>query len=169
MSTSLLTLTFALTQEPDPLLLASPLVDFRPANIARSEEVHAAFKSLSDKHASLVVYHVASAIRFWERHAYLRNLSQLINVDGTHNVIEATKAAASFSSKQLIYISTAAVSVHQPRFFSMSRAVTPILRDDISINPTLLNQNHYNRTKREAEGLVREANGEQLRTAILRP
>lgn len=157
-------------KSPDPLLLESPLTDFVKTNIASQEEVNEAF-SFDDMEegCELVVYHAASAIRFWERWRYLRDLSQSVNVDGTRHILKATKSAQGFYTRSLIYISSAAVCVHQPRFFRLSRRIIPVHRDDIHVNPTLLNKNHYNRTKREAETLVRQANAVDLKTAILRP
>lgn len=157
-------------QPPDPTLTAHDRVDFVKANIAVESEVQKAFvfSPEDQRRAELVVYHTAASIRFYERLAYVRDLSDAVNVRGTQHVVDAVRAQTTFKAKQLIYISSAAACVHQPNYLRLRRPASPIMSDDFPLSDRLLNTNHYNRSKREAEALVRDANGPGLRTASLR-
>ncbi|KAA1469828.1 NAD(P)-binding protein [Dentipellis sp. KUC8613] len=121
-----------------------------------------------------VIFHTAAAIRFWERFSYTWPASYNVNVRGTDNIL---KAASELPGETiLIYTSTADLSFPRPQFMQIGkdweqppRHKVVVSDDDAPLDGPHLSDGCYARSKRIAEKLVTKANGEGMKTAIVRP
>lgn len=163
-------------------LLSGPAVDvdFRLVDVADRVALLAAFNAPwpddVDTSASLSVFHTASTIRFYERHAKLLARSEHVNVHGTRNVIDAARAAG---ADVLIYTSSGSVATRKTRFLLWPwepepEMVVQHLGDDDVVSDAGLLWSNYAISKGVAEKLVREADatlvGEgMMRTGCIRP
>ena len=154
---------------PLPLLLQGYKgVHFIKCDITSAASVNAAF----DVARPDVVFHLCSAIRFWERLSFSHNLSVAVNVDGTRHVITALKRMSQ-SEKILLHCSTSAVQLTAPYFMRLGRnfkgyAATYTLSDDRSIPDHQMAPHSYAVTKTIADRLVRQENGEDgLKTGVV--
>ncbi|KAF8970469.1 NAD(P)-binding protein [Flammula alnicola] len=129
----------------------------------------------------ITVFHTAANIRFYERHQEFLDRSTRVNVAGTQNVIDASRAVG---ATVLIYTSSGSVGVHSTRFLLWPWEEEPkqfvqVINDDDSRLPKRHEDffSNYAATKIEAERLVRAADrattGAQgkdlLRTGCIRP
>lgn len=95
---------------------------------------------------------VASAAP-WERH-------RAVNVEGTRNIVaECLRAGC----QRLVHVSSVAVYGHPG-----ARPELP-LDEEASVDTPLRSRDHYERSKRMAEDVVRRASGDVLEWSILRP
>lgn len=96
---------------------------------------------------------VASAAP-WERH-------RAVNVEGTRNVVaECLRAGC----ERLVHVSSVAVYGHPG-----ARPAELPLDEEASVDTPLRSRDHYERSKRMAEDVVRRASGDALEWSILRP
>ncbi|KAF8606015.1 NAD(P)-binding protein [Ceratobasidium sp. AG-I] len=115
-----------------------------------------------------VVFHVVAVIRHWERLAYLKHLSHAVNVGGTQNVLKVSQELGTVRS----FVFTSSMGAYLPpamylRLGLYSRRVT--FGEDPPADMKLATH-HYPTTKREADVLVRAADGVKgIRTGVIRP
>lgn len=115
-----------------------------------------------------VVFHVVAVIRHWERLAYLKHLSHMVNVGGTENVLKVSQELGTVRS----FVFTSSTGAYLPPALYMrlglnSSAVK--FGEDPPANMKLATH-HYSTTKREADTIVRAADGVKgVRTGVLRP
>lgn len=142
----------------DDLRRQFPQVKFVQGNVGNIQAVREAV------HGADVVYSTFAVIRYWEKLPHQLPAS-LINVEGTHAVVEACVAE---NVPMLISTSTSNVSVTnslEPQYFDES---TPYVNMDNA-------PHHYAYTKAQAERLVLQANAKPLagggafRTGVVRP
>lgn len=112
------------------------------------------------------VFHLGAAIRVWERRSFTLKHSAAVNVDGTRNIIQAMHELPESSDKILLHCSSTSLVCAPPKLMRIFG--NPCLRkdlhplsDDKILPKHLWRKDNYARTKRIAEGLVREANGVQ--------
>ncbi|TFY68576.1 hypothetical protein EVG20_g3501 [Dentipellis fragilis] len=121
-----------------------------------------------------VIFHTAAIIRFWERFSYTWLASYDVNVRGTDNIL---KAASELPGETvLIYTSTADLSFPRPQFMQIGkdweqppRHKVVVSDDDAPLDGSHLSDGCYARSKLLAEKLVTKADGDGLKTAIIRP
>ncbi|KXN89086.1 3beta-hydroxysteroid-dehydrogenase/decarboxylase isoform 2 [Leucoagaricus sp. SymC.cos] len=132
----------------------------------------------------LTVFHCAAVIRYFERHTTFLSRSMAVNMGGTRNVIEASKAAG---ADIFLYTSSTVVGARPARLLSFpweskrSETCTQVVSDEgeaegrgevvwhYRMHDDFIS--NYAETKFQAELLVRnadKANGGKLRTGILR-
>jgi nucleoside-diphosphate-sugar epimerase len=99
-----------------------------------------------------LVFHAAAATQEWAPLEHFRR----INVEGTRNVLSAARAA---KVRRLVHVSTESVLLDGKPLVDVDES-RPIPSRVIG---------RYPRTKAEAEGLVRAANGDGLETIVVRP
>ncbi|KAF8962283.1 NAD-P-binding protein [Flammula alnicola] len=166
-------------------------VQFIPVDITDADALEAAFKapwpasSTSDKQAEpeITVFHTVAVIRFYERHPEFMERSARVNVTGTKNVINASRAAGATA---LIFTSSGSVAVHTTGLFLWPWQKEPekflqIINDDDSRLPKRREDffSNYAVTKIQAERIVqasdRATTGTELgakkvmRTGCIRP
>ncbi|KAF8601902.1 NAD(P)-binding protein, partial [Ceratobasidium sp. AG-I] len=118
------------------------------------------------------VFHVVAVIRAAERLGYLKDLSYKVNVLGTKNVLEVSQEMGHV--KSLVFTSSL-VTVLAPAMylrFGWENGFSPkdIVFGDCTPESAAMMINHYPATKREADALVRAADGVGgVRTGVLRP
>ncbi|MES0874108.1 NAD-dependent epimerase/dehydratase family protein [Sinimarinibacterium thermocellulolyticum] len=121
-----------------------------------AEPVHGDLHAVDAMHTGMrdcaAVFHCAALVDEWGDKAAF----QRINVDGTRHVIEAARAAG---VPVLVHVSTEAVLADG----------TPIIDADETRPLPAHPLPRYPATKAEAERLVRAADGDGLRTVIVRP
>lgn len=128
---------------------------YHKCDITRADEVNSVFHAIKPK----VVFHVVSPDPLSSDHALFKR----VNIDGTHNLLEAAKAV---QTQAFVYTSTSsAVHNHVDDMIEADESL-PILRYPAQ-------KNVYTLTKMEAEDAVRAANraggDASLLTAIMRP
>lgn len=132
-----------------------PGATYHICDITSAEEVKSAFLEIRPR----VVFHVVSPDPLSRDHARF----QRVNVDGTHNLLEAAKGV---SSQAFVYTSTSSVVHNHVDNMLDADETLPILRYPAQ-------KNVYTLTKVAAEDKVRAANRadgeESLLTAIIRP
>lgn len=115
-----------------------------------------------------VVFHVVGVIRHWERMAYLKHLSHVVNVGGTENVLKVSQELGTVRS--FVFTSSAGAFLSPAMYLRLgliSRKV--VFGEDPPADMTLATH-HYPTTKREADAIVRAADGVKgVRTGVLRP
>ncbi|KZT28079.1 NAD-P-binding protein [Neolentinus lepideus HHB14362 ss-1] len=157
-------------------------VDFRKVDITDASSVLEAFKApwpkVDGPQPEVTIFHTASSIRFYERHPSLVPKSAVVNVNGTENVINA---ALAIGANVLVYTSSGSITVRRSRFWLWPWEKEPqyfvqVLNDDDNIIPKHHDHffSNYAVTKRDAELLVRRANGTPsgegvLKTGCVRP
>lgn len=122
----------------------------------------------------LTVYHTAAVIRPADRLECFLPLCSNVNINGTRNVLNASKKAGATC---FISTSSGSIAIHSPTFWippweSLPRDITQVLSDD-----AVIAQRHedffgnYAVTKIEAERIVREADDPKsnFRTGCIRP
>lgn len=161
-------------------------VEFIQVNITVREQVEAAFRKPwpGDDEAGwdrpeLAVFHTAATIRFYERHPDLLHLSELVNVYGTQNLLDAARLVG---AKIFISTSSGSVAVRRTRFWLFPwekepKYFTQVITDD----PSLLPKQHdhffsnYAVSKLAGERRVIAADGTRsgregvIRTGCIRP
>ncbi|EPQ53633.1 NAD P-binding protein [Gloeophyllum trabeum ATCC 11539] len=157
-------------------------VDFRQVDITNASAILDAFNApwpeTDGPEPELTIFHTAAGIRFYERHPSLVPKSAKVNVEGTRNVISAARA---IGASILVYTSSGSITVRRSRFWLWPWEKEPkyfvqTLNDDDNIIPKQHDQffSNYAVTKREAESLIRQADGTSsgngvLKTGALRP
>ncbi|TFK75496.1 NAD(P)-binding protein, partial [Pluteus cervinus] len=173
-------------------LLTGPArqTQFIPADVSSLPSLLQAFSAPWPTNVSLdteiTIFHTAANIRFFERHLDVLPLSTGVNVDGTKNVIEASKR---IGATVLVYTSSASVAIRRSQFFLWPWQKEPkhfvqIIDDKEEKDNPVLPRKHeeyfsnYAVSKIAAEKYVREADrsptGSEkglglLRTGVLRP
>lgn len=121
---------------------------------------------------------IAANIRFWERVKALLHLSEIVNVRGTQNIIDACRA---IGADILIYTSSASITTRSNQFWllpwqSLPTRFVQVLDDESSIPECHeLFFSNYAASKAHAERLVRGADKSPLlqhgilRTGCIRP
>lgn len=115
-----------------------------------------------------VVFHTASVIRYWERFSHLYSFSHGPNVLGTSLLLSASQRLPDVTA--FIYTSTAALSNRKCHFMRLGYDLDS--KEDFTAREDIegTQDHHYISTKRIADRLTREANGEGgLTTAVIRP
>ncbi|KZT41614.1 NAD(P)-binding protein, partial [Sistotremastrum suecicum HHB10207 ss-3] len=160
-------------------------VAFFKANITNPDEVEAAFLAPwpadvgREKSSPLTVFHTAANIRFYERALFLVPHSARVNIDGTRNILAASrKAGASI----LVYTSSGSVAIQRTKYWiwpwqSIPKHFVQVLNDDDLRSPKEHSNfwSNYAYTKTKAERSVRDADksvtdqGSLLRTGCIRP
>ncbi|KAJ5774493.1 hypothetical protein N7457_009389 [Penicillium paradoxum] len=122
----------------------------------------------------LTVYHTAAVIRPQDRLKSFLPLCSKVNVDGTRNILNASKLAGA-----TVFISTSSgsIALHQPNFWIAPWATEPSRVVQVISDSTKLPESHeqffsnYAVTKTEAERLVRAADDltSNFRTGCIRP
>jgi len=157
-------------------------VKFMQVDITDAAAVLEAFRApwAGSPEAEVTVFHTAANIRFFERHPGIESRSTKVNVVGTQNVLEASRA---IGVTAMIYTSSGSVSVHSSRFLLWPWQKEPdyfvqYIDDDDNRIPKHHADffSNYASSKAKAEGLVRAANatpsgshGKVLRTGCIRP
>ncbi|KAI0264693.1 NAD-P-binding protein [Gloeopeniophorella convolvens] len=161
-------------------------VDFLQVNVSDKERVLAAFNAPwpiipgGDEEISpeITVFHTAANIRFYERHPDLLYLSEIVNVTGTQNVLEAARDAG---VSVFIFTSSGSISVRRARLWlwpweKEPEFLTQTIDDDDNRLPIRHEDmfSNYAASKLKAERLVRAADRSssgkgELRTGCLRP
>lgn len=158
---------------PSSKISSHPSISFVKTDITSLQSVRAGlsqpFKSTGAP--PNVIFHTAAIIRFWERFSYCWKPSYDVNVSGTENVVLAAKE---IPSTILIYTSTSDTVIPCPKFlrigWDLKDTVNLIGDSDEPLSSARLSGSCYSRTKRLAEQLVANADGEHgLRTGIIRP
>jgi sterol-4alpha-carboxylate 3-dehydrogenase (decarboxylating) len=129
-----------------------PGVDYIRGSITSEADVEEAFKSVRPK----VVFHTVSPGPFLNNN----ELFYLVNVEGTKNIL--TCAQKYDCTKALVYTSSSSVIHDNHSDMIMAKEDAPVLF--IPDQPE-----YYSHTKAVAETLVLDANGNNLRTASIRP
>ncbi|KAJ8508388.1 hypothetical protein ONZ45_g9333 [Pleurotus djamor] len=153
-------------QQPPPELSSRLGVTWLKADITNAQEIKDAILApFPSGEQAQVIYHTAATIRFFERAAYTWDYSYKTNVLGVRNVLEAAKE---LPAATVIYTSSAAVSIPTVKYLRLEPWNEPRISDATPDPP--MPRNCYYRSKRLAEGLVKEANeSSTIRTGILRP
>ncbi|OBZ78064.1 3beta-hydroxysteroid-dehydrogenase/decarboxylase isoform 2 [Grifola frondosa] len=155
-------------------------VDFMLVDIGDAKAVDAAFQKEwpTSADAPLTVFHTAATIRFYERHPALQPYSDAVNLEGTKNIVEASRK---LGASTLVYTSSGSISVRRSRFWlwpwqkEPEYFVQPINDDDALVPKRHeLFFSNYAVSKSRAERVVRAADktrsGEGvLRTGCIRP
>ena len=167
-------------------------VQFIKVDVTDAAALEAAFKapwpkypsSTSNTEPEITVFHTVANIRFYERHLEFLDRSSRVNIRGTQNIINASRAVG---ATILIYTSSGSVGVHSTRFFLWPWEMEPerfvqVINDDDTRLPKRHEDffSNYAATKNEADKLVRAADcsstgpaGRQslkvLRTGCIRP
>lgn len=154
-------------------------VDFVKVDIANSSSVTAAFNKAWPPSVSsdlpLTVFHVAAAMRIGERSMLFWERSRRVNVDGTGNVLSATRASG---ADILIATSSASLSVKPVRFFFMPpwrpgpEGLVQICDERDFYQPLRPHETffgNYAHSKAIAERMVCEANAPDFRVGVIRP
>jgi nucleoside-diphosphate-sugar epimerase len=123
---------------------------------------------------SLTIYHTAAVIRPQDRLKCFLHLCSKVNVDGTANVLEASKAAG---ASIFIWTSSGSIALQRPTFWIAPWTAHPKKAVQVLNDNTSLPQTHsdffgnYAVTKATAESLVRAANDplNNFRTGCIRP
>jgi nucleoside-diphosphate-sugar epimerase len=151
-------------------------VDYVQADITIRDNIISSFakawtnSSSGDVPNGLTVFHCAAVLRYFERHTTFLPRSVRVNIGGTQNVIEASKAAG---ADILLYTSSCTVGARPARFLSFpwelerSKTVTQFITDegeaegegDVVWRYRQHNDfiSNYSETKFQAELLVRSA------------
>ncbi|CAE6533400.1 unnamed protein product, partial [Rhizoctonia solani] len=120
-----------------------------------------------------VIFHTVAVIRNYERLPYLKHLSHQVNVEGTKNVLKAAQELGTVNS----FVFTSSIAILVPPSWYMrlgyENGLAPrngVVYGDSDPEDVICANNYYLHTKREADILVRAANGiGGMRTAVLRP
>lgn len=142
-----------------PALASLEGVSAIKTDISSLESVREAFASAKPD----VVFHLAAAVRFYERLAYTLPWSARINADGTKNVLDALAELDDSSEKIYVYCSSASLPSATSSFFLLGldggTSTNPVYKDgDCAPGTTPLSHN-YPITKAQAEAFVVQANG----------
>ncbi|TFK67348.1 NAD(P)-binding protein [Pluteus cervinus] len=160
-------------------LIANPFVTFVKTDITEISSIRAAltqpFPNTSKKVE--VIYHTAAVIRFWDRLGYTWPATYRVNVLGTRNVVEVAKQLQSEAGSQadifLIYTSSTDAAQASVSFSRLSWGPKVLLRDSNKLIAAETSDRCYQRSKLEAEVIVRSADRAAgkgtIRTGILRP
>ncbi|KDR68434.1 hypothetical protein GALMADRAFT_257163 [Galerina marginata CBS 339.88] len=162
-------------------------VEYIKVDVTDRAALEAAFKAPWPKAAAaqqepeITVFHTAANIRFYERHLEFLDRSARVNVGGTENVINASRA---IGATVLVYTSSGSVGVHSTRLLLWPWEKEPqrfvqVINDDDSLFPKRHEDffSNYAATKIRAEGLVRasdrastgSASKKIIRTGCIRP
>lgn len=125
-------------------------------------------------HLTLTVFHTAAIIRPGERAKEFLPRCTKVNVDGTRNVLAASKQAGArtFISTSSGSICSRRVSFWIPPWSNAPRNVVQIVSDSTPVHAARGESvGNYSTSKAEAEKIVREADdaGSQFRTGCVRP
>jgi nucleoside-diphosphate-sugar epimerase len=114
-----------------------------------------------------VVFHTVGVIRHWERLPYLKHLSHGVNIGGTKNVLKASQDLGTVRS---FVFTSSVVTVIPPAKHLRFASRNGVVFEDEPVKGVPLSNNHYPASKREADALVRAADGVGgIRTGVLRP
>ncbi|CAE6417987.1 unnamed protein product, partial [Rhizoctonia solani] len=120
-----------------------------------------------------VIFHTVAVIRNYERLPYLKHLSYQINVEGTKNVLKAAQELGTV--KSFVFTSSIAILVPPAWYMRLGyeNGLAPrqgVVFGDINPEDVICANNYYLHTKREADIIVRAADGVKgIRTGVLRP
>jgi nucleoside-diphosphate-sugar epimerase len=122
----------------------------------------------------ITVYHTAAVIRPQDRLKCFLHLCSKVNVDGTANVLAASKAAG---ADIFIWTSSGSTAIHRPHFWIFPWTKHPKNSVQVLSDSTPLPKSHtdffgnYAASKATAETLVRKANdpASNFRTGCIRP
>jgi nucleoside-diphosphate-sugar epimerase len=164
-------------------------VHFIEVDVTDAAALEAAFKAPWPKSSTgqgqpepeITVFHTAANIRFYERHLEFIERSARVNVGGTQNVINASRAVG---ATVLVYTSSGSVGVHNTRLLLWPWETEPerfvqVINDDDNRLPKRHEDffSNYAATKIKAEMLVRACDREStgsgskriMRTGCIRP
>ncbi|KAB5595003.1 3-beta hydroxysteroid dehydrogenase [Ceratobasidium theobromae] len=120
-----------------------------------------------------VVFHTVAVIRNYERLPYVKHLSYQVNSEGTKNVLKASQELGSVRS--FVFTSSAANFAPPAMYMRLGYENglgprTGVVIGDDAREDTPWATNHYLGSKREADALVRNADGIRgIRTGVIRP
>jgi len=147
-------------------------VEVMKVNITNKEETVAAItKPFANGRPTEVVFHVAAAIRFWERLSVNYHLSYSVNVTGAENVIEGCNRA---KASVLVATSSGVVSMPGSKMARLFLGLggwpeRVVVKDNAPDFPEVSLDSNYCKTKKLGEKAVRAAHGKNgLRTAAIR-
>ncbi|KAJ1306849.1 hypothetical protein OPQ81_007834 [Rhizoctonia solani] len=120
-----------------------------------------------------VIFHTVAVIRNYERLPYLKHPSHRVNVEGTKNVLRAAQELGTIES----FVFTSSIAILVPPSWYMrlgyENGLAPrngVVYGDTDPENVICANNYYLHTKREADILVRAADGVKgIRTGVLRP
>lgn len=156
-----------------------------PDHISRAEFIHgdvtnyasikeAISKPFDDTGRTVeVIFHTVAVIRFYERLWYMKHLSHRVNVEGTRNVLRVAQELGTVDS--FVFTSSGAVLAPPPMYLRLGyeNGLGPrngVVFGEYPAEGASLARNHYADSKREADALVRAADGiKGVRTGVLRP
>ncbi|KAH7034912.1 uncharacterized protein B0I36DRAFT_360373 [Microdochium trichocladiopsis] len=152
-------------------------VDFAQVDISSREAVDAAFSRPWAKSVAglpLTVFHTAALIDPGRRSKWTYASVQRVNVDGTRNIVEASKAAG---ATVLVYTCSSSVGLRPVRFWNSPFAAwhennCQFLAEtdfDKPVRPHAEFFGNYAHSKAVAERLVCDANSPSFRTGSIRP
>ncbi|TFK67346.1 NAD(P)-binding protein [Pluteus cervinus] len=160
-------------------LIENPSVTFVKTDITEISSIHAAltqpFPNTNKKVE--VIYHTAAAIRFWDRLGYTWPATYRVNVLGTRNVVEVAKQlqseAGTKANISLIYTSSIDAAQASVKFSRLSWGPKVLLRDPSDLITPETSDRCYQRSKLEAEAIVKSADCAAgkgtIRAGIVRP
>ncbi|KAF8601907.1 NAD(P)-binding protein [Ceratobasidium sp. AG-I] len=148
--------------------------EFVQADLMDLESIKAALaRPFVDGSKAQYVFHTVAIIRAAERLAYLKHRSYDVNVLGTKNVLKASQELGSV--KSLVFTSSMAVAIAPAMYLRLGweNGLSPrggVVFGDCTPEDATVTMHHYPATKREADALVRAADGVGgVRTGTLRP
>ncbi|OCH93928.1 NAD(P)-binding protein [Obba rivulosa] len=156
-------------------------VDFLQVDVTDADALEAAFEkpwsSSSLENPGITVFHTAASFRYYERVPSLLPYSELLNVRGTQNIVNAARKAG---ASVLVYTSSGSLLMRPTRFWlwpweKKPEYVVQVISDETRV-PQRFEEffSNYAVTKRTAESIVSEADKTPsvkgvLRTGCIRP
>ena len=148
--------------------------EFVKADVTSLESIKGAMaRPFANGSTAEYVFHTVAVIRAAERLGYLKDLSYKVNVIGTKNVLQIAQEMGSV--KSLVFTSSLSVVIAPAMHLRLGweNGLLPrggVVFGDCTPDNAAVAMHHYPATKREADALVRAADGVGgVRTGVLRP